>query len=114
MPTNIFIGICKIIKKENLKDKIKNILKIIVISISVLIILGRINIFINGIDEIKLMKNSYATNNLTTIEKTLCTLNMISNSIIGLPSKIINGQYLWENIHNHISIITFLIVLITK
>ncbi len=111
LPTNAFIGICEIIKKGKVKDKIKNILKIILISILVFIVLGRINVFTNGINEIKLMQNSFATNNLSIIEKMYCTINMISSSIIGLPSKIISGQYMWENINTHISLITILIFL---
>ena len=110
LPINAFIGICEIIRKNDLKTKAKQIGKIILIAILAFLALGRMHVFVNGIEESKFYKQAFAGKAPTIIEKTNCTLNMLESSIVGLssgPNE--ENQFMWKNINSHVSFIAYIL-----
>lgn len=114
MPTNIFIAASELFRNTKFKEKIKNIINIGFISIFIFVLSGRIHCLVNGYDEIKRMKNSFATNELTIIEKFNSTTKMIEHSFIALDShKDINEDiYIWSNVIENVSYIAIVIAIV--
>ena len=113
MPTSAFIGISEIIKKDDFKKKIKQIVKTILIGVLAFLALGRLHVFVKGIDEAKYEQQAFDRKELTIKERVNCTFNMFENSIIGLPSSVNEkNQFIWENITGSVSIISILIVIL--
>ncbi len=110
LPINVCIGICEIVRKNNLNEKVKQITKIIFIAILAFLALGRAHVFINGIEEAKTMQQAFSVKELSMLEKSNCTFNMLESSIISLPSSVnASNQYMWNNIDKNVSIIAYVL-----
>ena len=112
MFTNAFAGISEFFTKSKVEEKVLNVMKIMVISISMLICCGRISCFKYGIKEIQEMKLCFAAKEYSFKEKLFSTTNMFDNTIFALPSEYENRIYLWKDILNNISYIGIAIILI--
>ncbi len=112
MPTSCFIGIVELIKSDRFINKLRQVAKIVILTILTFICLGRGHILQYGISEIKEKRNTFSNKTYTIIEKTIATSKIIPGSLIALPSKIDNVKktYLWDGLEkNNLAISTLLI-----
>lgn len=112
MPTNIYTIVFEFFRNNDIKNKLLNVLKIGIICFLTFILFGRVHCFFNGIDEINKMKKSFASKNITLVNKINSTSNMIEGSFIELPSSYNNGKYLWNNILDRFSYLSVLVLII--
>ncbi len=94
MPTSSFCVIMELFSKDKVKDKLKKLIKIICSGILMLICLGRIHLFTEGINEITAIKNSYASQESTISERFISLTKMLNGSLTALSSTN-EGSYVW-------------------
>ena len=111
MPTSSYIGIMELFKGKTIKDKVLNVVKVLVMVFCLFVCFGRMQTFKYGLEEIKEF-SGFRDENLSIVEKINATTSMIEHSFIGLPSKEIDGKYLWISVTDKISILSIIIVLI--
>ncbi len=111
LPTNAFIGICEFLKKDDIKSKLKQALKIIIITIILCILFGRMHLLVNGFSELEGMRKTFSIDYLTFIEKFYCTINMLYNSLVALPSNTKSG-FFWTALSKAPSLITIIFLII--
>lgn len=109
MPTNAVIAITEFLKNKNLK---KRIVKIVLTTIVVIILSGRIQSLIYGFIEILEMKSNFSTTSYSIFEKINATLKMIEQSFIGLSSSFQNGKFWWDNVCDNVSLVGFIVTFI--
>ena len=116
MPTSIFIYIKEFFSKEPIKQKIKNIMKLAVVGLGVIICLGRVHMLFpnNLMQELELIQTKYASKEVTKVEALTSYTNMVEGSLLTVSSKV-NKKYIWTGILDEISYIgvaMFIIMLI--
>ena len=111
--TSVYIGICELLVKDEFKNKLKKIFKIILMTILCFICLGRAHMLVHGINEITNMTKEFSGENLSFLQNTIATLKTIQNCIFALPSGVNNlGLFFWIDLHNNISILSIIILII--
>ncbi len=112
--TSAYIGICELLVKDDFKNKIKKIVKIVCVTILCFICFGRGHLLANGLTEMLNMRNGFSNNNITILENIISTFKMIQSCLIALPSGIdtFTNAYLWTNLCSNFSIISIIIILI--
>ena len=108
MPTSCFIGILEFFKTEKLKEKIFNVVKIVVATLLLFICLGRLHTLKYGLEEMIGTKSTFSTKQFTIKENIISTTNMIQSSFVALSSSVINEKYWWNSLTS-ISIIALII-----
>lgn len=117
MPTSCVIGILELITSDTVKEKLIRIGKIIISTILVFIVLGRLWVFRFGLSEITEKRDNFSNQTFTLKERTVATFNMIQSSFTALPSDIITTEkgaikYWWNAIGTKLSIESLAIVAI--
>jgi hypothetical protein len=102
--------------KEPIKQKIKNIMKLAVVGLGVIICLGRVHMLFpnNLMQELELIQTKYASKEVTKVEALTSYTNMVEGSLLTVSSKV-NKKYIWTGILDEISYIgvaIFIIMLI--
>ena len=113
MPSSSFIGICEILKKDKVKKKIINIIKIIITTLVLIIILGKINNLVNSYSDIIEMKSKYVNTNISFLGRVISFMNLITSLIIALPSSVVKDKFLWDNLTTNINYLSILILIIS-
>lgn len=112
MPTSSVIGISEFFTNKKITEKIKKVLKIIVITIVTFICLGRGHVIKYGMSEMMNKKERFSNKTYTISEKFIATTKMFQNSFIGLPSNttVRKNIYWWDGLSNEVSILAFAII----
>ena len=116
MPTSIVIYIKDFFTKEKIKDKIKQIFKLAVIGLGVVVCLGRVHLLFpeNLIEELSKMEDKYISDTITIKDSLTSYTNMIQGSFIATTTEI-GKKYVLAKVMEEISIIgiiAFIILII--
>lgn len=99
MPTAIYIIFAEMFNKNTVLEKLKNILKIAIVGLMIVIASGKVYPILNGgfksgVDSIPFEEQ------LTKTQKLNSTLNLVHSSIISIPTHITGWRYnfLWQDV----------------
>lgn len=112
MPTSAYIGLMEIFSKNKIKEKIINIVKLGITTVSIFIVSGRIHVFRYGLEEMISKKNGFASQGLSIGEKLTATFSMIKHCFIAMPSKVINQKFMWSNVTGKVSLVAILVFIV--
>ncbi len=116
MLTSAAIGISEILLPDKIINKLKKIIKIVIITFLTTICLGRAHTLQYGLEEIKVAKEHYNIVQLTFPEKIASTSKMLNHSLVAIPSgieKVYNHlSYWWHDLESKISPLTIIILII--
>lgn len=112
MPTSCVIGMAELLTSDKVIEKLKKILKIVVITLITFICLGRGHIIEHGLTEMLEKKQGFSNKTYTISEKIMATTKMIENSLIALPSSttVKENTYWWKGLETQISIVAMIII----
>ena len=112
MPTNAFIGFIELLGNNSIKDKAKNIGRIIIYGLLVLVCFGRVHLInpINAYSEIIGMHSSFGTGSLSIFQRFIAVINLIESSFVALASSVNGEQYLWQSITEEITLCAVVLI----
>ena len=112
MPTSGYIGLVEFFSKNKIKEKIMNIVKLGITTISVFIVSGRIHVFRYGLEEMITKRNDFASKVFSVGEKLTAEFSMIKHCFIAMPSKVINQKFMWSNVTGKVSLVAILVFIV--
>ncbi len=95
--TSAFAGVGELIVKDKFKNKVKKILKIIVIAVLTFICLGQAHLLFDFFKELTEPMNDFASKTFPFYQHIISTINMIQSTIVALPS-ISANTFWWSNV----------------
>lgn len=114
MPTNILIYIKEFFSKDKIKNKVKNILKLVILGISIIICLGKVHILYptNIEEELNEIREKFVQEDVSYKEAINSSIKMTEGTLLSISSKI-EKKYEWKNILEDTSPIGIIIIIIS-
>ena len=114
MPTNILIYIKEFFSKDKRKNKVKNILKLVILGISIIICLGKVHILYptNLEEELNEIRENFVQEDVSYKEAINSSIKMTEGTLLSISSKI-EKKYEWKNILEDTSTIGIIIIIIS-